>query len=104
MESLKSSRKSPSKENNLKVIELLNDLDFNHHEISNLNKKNQDFEIIKNEMLQNLKKYEKDFQNVEKKFSARENELMDKIKIIEIEVFLLLNYAKIPIIIFLNCR
>lgn len=86
------------------MIELLNDLDFNHHEISNLNKKNQDFEIIKNEMLQNLKKYEKDFQNVEKKFSARENELMDKIKIIEIEVFLLLNYAKIPIIIFLNCR
>lgn len=45
-------------------------------------------EKVKNEMLLDLESYENDFQIAEKKFLARENELADKIKILEMEVIL----------------
>lgn len=66
----------------------MKDLDLKNHEIVTLNKRIQDLEKTKNEMLLDLERYENDFQIAERKFFARENELSDKIKILEMEVFI----------------
>ncbi len=85
-QTLASSPRSLLKDDNFKIGDLLRDLDTKNHEIVSLNKRIQDLEKVKNEMLLDLEKYENDFQIAEKKFSAKESELMDKIKILEMEV------------------
>ena len=74
------------------MTDLLRDLDLKNNEIVLLNKRIQDLEKIKNEMLFDLEKYENDFQIAEKKYSSKENELNDKIKILELEVIFFLKY------------
>lgn len=85
-ESIASSPRSFLRDENFKIADLLRDLDSKNHEIVALNKRIQDLEKVKNEMLLDLEKYENDFQIAEKKFTAKESELTDKIKILEMEV------------------
>lgn len=89
-ESLAASPRSQLRDENFKIADLLQDLDSKNHEIVALNMRVQDLEKVKNEMLLDLEKYENDFQIAEKKFNVRENEYTDKIKILEMEVFILL--------------
>jgi len=69
-----------------KVLDLLHDLDTKNTEIVFLNKRIQDLEKQKNEMILDLEKYENDFQICERKFLSKENELNDKVNILEMEV------------------
>lgn len=94
-ESLTTSPRGLLRDENFKIADLLRDLDSKNHEIVNLNMRIQDLEKVKNEMLLDLEKYENDFQIAEKKFSAKESELSDKIKILEMEVNLNLDKKKI---------
>jgi hypothetical protein len=73
-------------ETSSKVPELLKDLDNKNSEIISLNRKIKDLEKQKNEMLCDLEKYENDFHIFERKYISKENELNDKIKILEMEV------------------
>lgn len=65
---------------------LLHDLDTKNNEIVFLNKRIQELEKQKNEMLLDLEKYENDFQIAERKFMSKENELTDRVNILEMEV------------------
>lgn len=85
-EAMAASPRSMVRDDNFKIADLLRDLDTKNHEIVDLNKRIQDLEKVKNEMLLDLEKYENDFQIAEKKFSARVSELTDKINILEMEV------------------
>lgn len=73
-------------ESSSKVPDLLNELDSKNSEIIILNKKIQELEKQKNEMLLDLEKYENDFQLSEKKFLSIQNDLADKVNILEMEV------------------
>jgi len=86
------------RDENFKIADLLRDLDSKNHEIIAYNKRIQDLERLKNEMLLDLEKYENDFQVAEKKFVSRESELTDKISILEMEVS---NYKKFFIFVIL---
>ena len=66
---------------NFKTTDLIKDIDLKNSEIIKLNLKIQDLDKIKNEMLIDLERYEDEFQILEKKFLAKENELMDKLQI-----------------------
>jgi len=89
---LGNSPRSVYREESLKVSDLLKDIDNKNHEIIVLNKRIQDLEKVKTEMLMDLENYESDFQIAEKKFIAKENELTDKIKILEMEVIIKIAY------------
>ena len=54
-------------------------------EIISLNKRVQDLEKIKNEMLFDLERYENEFQAAENKFFNKEYELKDQLQIFELE-------------------
>lgn len=73
-------------ESSSKVGDLLHDLDAKNSEIVFLNKRIQELEKQKNDMFLDLEKYENDFQISERKFMSKENELNDKINILEMEV------------------
>jgi hypothetical protein len=73
-------------ESSSKFPDLLHDLDSKNSEIVFLNKRIKDLERQKNEMICDLEKYESDFQIFERKYISKENELNDKIKILEMEV------------------
>jgi len=92
-ESLAASPRSQLRDENFNIDDLLRDLDSKNHEIVTMNKRVQDLEKVKNEMLLDLEKYENDFQIAEKKFNVRENEYTDKIKISEMEVFIILIFV-----------
>ncbi len=68
-----------------KTSELIRDLENKNSEILKLNFKIQELEKIRNEMLIDLERYENEFQLAEKKSTMKENELMDKIEISELE-------------------
>jgi len=81
-----SSTRIPLIEDQFKASEFRIELESKNKEIINLTKRNQELERIKIEMLADLEKYESDFQIAEKKFTSKENELNDNIKILEMEV------------------
>ena len=93
-----SPRTTYREESSTKVPDLLHDLDQKNSEIVFLNKRIQDLEKQKNEMFLDLEKYENDYQISERKFQSKENELTDKINILEMEV------RKLKIFNFLNSK
>jgi hypothetical protein len=62
------------------------ELELKNNEIEKLNKEIKDLKKQVNEMYGDLEKYENDFQIFERKYILKENELKDKIKILEMEV------------------
>jgi len=69
----------------VKTSDLIKDLENKNSEILKLNLKLQELERTRNEMLIDLESYETEFQILEQRFSARENELNDKLQISELE-------------------
>jgi hypothetical protein len=74
------------RDSDTKISYLLNDLDNKNHEIVSLNKRIREIEKTKNEILLDMEKFENDFLIAEKKYNSRENELLDRINILEMEV------------------
>ena len=69
----------------------MHSIDNKNSEIIKLNIKIQELEKTNITMLQELENYENEFQLVQKKFSAKENQQKDKIQILEMEKLSLQN-------------
>lgn len=69
----------------IKMSDLIKELEDKNSQILKLNFKIQELEKTRNEMLIDLESYETEFQIVEQKFIARENELNDKLQISALE-------------------
>lgn len=70
---------------NYKTSDLTQVIDQKNSEIIKLNIKVQELEKLKNRMIQELEGFENEFQIVERKFLAKENEQNDKLEILEME-------------------
>lgn len=75
----------------VKTSDLIKELENKNEDILRLNFKIQELEKTRNEMLIDLESYESEFQIAEKKFTAKENELNDKLQISELEKQNLIN-------------